>query len=242
MDPILYEFALLFDVTDGNPVSKPEIQPIAGVEVSTGGGFVSAGELRSIASDYLDSIGYPAFDRSTEGWSRYYLNTSEGTKAFGRAIAESNFPGKLFGLRIEHLSKYKIPVMSGLVRFGHARTVDSVSCYSRPILTRRNGIEFTTKGTAVSYGLYVSFGSFSRAALEEHGLGEDEIVIAIQTLVNMFERTEATFRRLILWECEPTGGAIPRRHLDIRRLVETPKRFTDYELFLLPGEYRTLQL
>jgi CRISPR-associated protein Csd2 len=224
---VRYDFALLFDVTDGNPNGDPEAGNLPRFDPETGIGLVTDVCLKRKIRNFV-SLAFPdepAFDIYIK--ERAILNDlhREAYRELGlldelkelsdfekmdraqRWMCERFYDVRAFGA-VMSTGQYRCGQVKGPVQLTFARSIDQVIPVEHT-LTRiavtsekevhRQGAEARSMGRkyTVPYGLYRANGFISAPLAKKVGFTEDDLELLWQALINMFEHDRSASRGLM---------------------------------------------
>ncbi len=224
---VRYDFALLFDVTDGNPNGDPEAGNLPRFDPETGIGLVTDVCLKRKIRNFV-SLAFPdepAFDIYIK--ERAILNDlhRDAYRELGlldelkelsdfdkmdraqRWMCERFYDVRAFGA-VMSTGQYRCGQVKGPVQLTFARSIDQVIPVEHT-LTRiavtsekevhRQGAEARSMGRkyTIPYGLYRANGFISAPLAKKVGFTEDDLELLWQALINMFEHDRSASRGLM---------------------------------------------
>lgn len=219
-----YDFALIFDVINGNPNGDPDAGNAPRIDPETGHGFVSDVCLKRKIRNFVTIAKRPADGVPEQGYDIYVkekavLNhqhqrayDAEKLKADAKG-AEKNqqvekarawmcqnfFDIRMFGAVMS--TEINCGQVRGPVQFAFARSVDPIvsleQAVTRMAVTNERDIDKErTMGRKeiVPYGLYVAHGFISPHLAADTGFHEDDLALLWQALQLMFEHDRSAAR------------------------------------------------
>jgi CRISPR-associated protein Csd2 len=219
-----YDFALIFDVINGNPNGDPDAGNAPRIDPETGHGFVSDVCLKRKIRNFITLAKQKADGGPEDGYDIYVkekavLNQQHqrayvglGLKADAKGVEKSGQIDKARGWMCQHFFDIRMfgAVMSteincgqvrGPVQFAFARSVDPIvsleQAVTRMAVTNEKDIDKErTMGRKeiVPYGLYVVHGFISPHLAADTGFSEDDLALLWQALEMMFEHDRSASR------------------------------------------------
>ena len=237
-----YDFALLFDVRDGNPNGDPDADNLPRIDPETCQGLVTDVCLKRKVRNYVqhyvkftspekasslqifvkeqavlnDTINQAVKDAkgAKKTTAEILCSIYYDVRAFGAVIATGDNAGKADGQ------------LRGPVQMTFARSVDPIVS-SNHTITRcavtnaKDKDKERTMGrkTTVPYGLYVGYGFVSPAFANQTGFSDSDLELFWEALQNMFEHDRSAARglmgtcKLVVFKHDSALGNAPARKL-----------------------------
>lgn len=252
-----YDFAIVFDVADGNPNGDPDAGNLPRIDAETGMGLVTDVCLKRKIRNYvqLTKKCVPPFDIYIKQKSEL-IETDSSTeqsdagdkKSKKSAVNCSEFCSKFFDVRtfgavLTSGSGNNAGQVRGPIQLTFSRSVDPI-LYSEHTITRiaHDGKDQRMgRKSTVPYGLYVAHGFISPALAEQTGFSEDDLALLWEAILNMFESDRSAARglmsvkKLVIFKHSSALGNAPSYKLfDLIKIAKkdpsVPARsFSDYE-------------
>ena len=218
-----YDFALLFDVTDGNPNGDPDAGNLPRVDAETGMGLVTDVCLKRKVRNYIQIIKgcekpYDIFikekailnhfiDESHEQEEvKNKEKTGDKTDAARKWMCSKYFDIRTFGAVLS--TGKNAGQVRGPVQFTFGRSIDPVVALEHSITrmavateaeAEKQGGDNRTMGRkfTVPYGLYFSKGFVSPYLAAQTGFNEDDLSLFWEALINMFDQDHSAARGMM---------------------------------------------
>ena len=219
-----YDFALIFDVINGNPNGDPDAGNAPRIDPETGHGFVSDVCLKrkirnfiTLAKRPLNGEPEPGFDiyvkdkavlnhQHQRAYDALALKTgAKGAEKNGQVdkarawMCQTFFDIRMFGAVMS--TEINCGQVRGPVQFAFARSVDPIvsleQALTRMAVTNEKDIDKErTMGRKeiVPYGLYVAHGFISPHLALDTGFSKDDLALLWQALWMMFEHDRSAAR------------------------------------------------
>lgn len=252
-----YDFAMVFDVVDGNPNGDPDAGNLPRIDAETGMGLVTDVCLKRKIRNYvqLTKKCVPPFDiyikqksELAESNDSTPQSTDGDKKNKKSAVNCSEFCSKFFDVRtfgavLTSGSGNNAGQVRGPVQLTFSRSVDPI-VYSEHTITRiaHDGKDQTMgRKSTVPYGLYVAHGFISPALAEQTGFSEEDLNLLWESILKMFESDRSAARglmslkKLVVFKHSSALGNAPSYKLfDLIKIAKKdpsiPARsFNDYE-------------
>lgn len=252
-----YDFAIIFDVADGNPNGDPDAGNLPRMDAETGMGLVTDVCLKRKIRNYvqLTKKCAPSFDiyikqKSEMGDADDSVQppADEGKKSKKSSVDCREFCSKFFDVRtfgavLTSGAGNNAGQVRGPVQLTFARSVDPI-VYSEHTITRiahDNKDQTMGRKATVPYGLYVAHGFVSPALAEQTGFSEEDLNLLWEAILNMFEcdrsaaRGLMSVKKLVVFKHDSHLGNAPSYKLfDLIKIAKKdpsfPARsFSDYE-------------
>ena len=222
-----HDFALLFDVQDGNPNGDPDAGNLPRVDSETMQGLVTDVSLKRKVRDWVDASNleqarYKIYVQResylTETRARVFGERSEGRQGIHQAEArkwmcEEFFDIRMFGA-VMSMREYNAGQVRGPVQLTFARSIDPIlpmdSSIARVALERGerpegrgdDELEAPTHGTlgrkaTVPYGLYLGYGFFNPHFAKQTSVTPEDLEVFWNALVNMWDLDRSASRGLM---------------------------------------------
>ncbi len=224
---VRYDFALLFDVTDGNPNGDPEAGNLPRFDPETGIGLVTdvclKRKIRNFVSlAFPDEPSYDIYIKERAILNELHheayrelglldefrtLNELEKMDRAQKWMCERFYDVRAFGA-VMSTGQYRCGQVKGPVQLTFARSIDQVipveHTLTRVAVTaereiHRQGAEARSMGRkyTVPYGLYRANGFISAPLAKKVGFTEDDLELLWQALIYMFEHDRSASRGLM---------------------------------------------
>ena len=218
-----YDFALLFDVTDGNPNGDPDAGNLPRVDAETGMGLVTDVCLKRKVRNFIQIIKgsekpYDIFikenailnhliDESHEQEEvKSKEKTGDKTDAARKWMCSKYFDIRTFGAVLS--TGKNAGQVRGPVQFTFGRSIDPVVALEHSITrmavateaeAEKQGGDNRTMGRkfTVPYGLYFSKGFISPHLAAQTGFNEDDLSLFWEALINMFDQDHSAARGMM---------------------------------------------
>jgi len=218
-----YDFALLFDVTDGNPNGDPDAGNLPRVDAETGMGLVTDVCLKRKIRNYVQIIKgsekpYDIFIKEKailnhlidESHEQEEVKTKEKpgdkTDAARKWMCSKYFDIRTFGAVLS--TGKNAGQVRGPVQFTFGRSIDPVVALEHSITrmavateaeAEKQGGDNRTMGRkfTVPYGLYFSKGFISPYLAAQTGFTEDDLSLFWEALINMFDQDHSAARGMM---------------------------------------------
>jgi len=218
-----YDFALLFDVTDGNPNGDPDAGNLPRVDAETGMGLVTDVCLKRKVRNFIQIIKgcekpYDIFikekailnhliDESHEQEEvKNKEKTGDKTDAARKWMCSKYFDISTFGAVLS--TGKNAGQVRGPVQFTFGRSIDPVVALEHSITrmavateaeAEKQGGDNRTMGRkfTVPYGLYFSKGFVSPYLAAQTGFNEDDLSLFWEALINMFDQDHSAARGMM---------------------------------------------
>ena len=218
-----YDFALLFDVTDGNPNGDPDAGNLPRVDAETGMGLVTDVCLKRKVRNFVQMVknAEKPFDIFIK--EKAILNqlidesheqeevkskdkTSDKTEAARKWMCANYFDIRTFGAVLS--TGKNAGQVRGPIQFTFGRSVDPVVALEHSITrmavakeedAEKQGGDNRTMGRkfTVPYGLYFSKGFISAHLAAQTGFNEDDLTLFWEALKNMFDHDHSAARGMM---------------------------------------------
>ena len=216
-----YDFAIIFDVVDGNPNGDPDAGNLPRIDDETGMGIVTDVCLKrkirnyvqltkkcispydifvkekAVLNDIVDSA-YKAEEVSQKGAD------SEKDSAAISYLCSKFFDIRTFGAVLTKGKGANAGQVRGPVQLTFGRSVDPIvftehSITRMAVSNQKDKDKERTMGrkSTVPYGLYVAHGFVSPALAEQTGFPEDDLALLWESILNMFESDRSAARGLM---------------------------------------------
>ena len=216
-----YDFAIIFDVVDGNPNGDPDAGNLPRIDAETGMGIVTDVCLKrkirnyvqltkkcispydifvkekAVLNDIVDSA-YKAEEVSQKGAD------SEKDSAAISYLCSKFFDIRTFGAVLTKGKGANAGQVRGPVQLTFGRSVDPIVFTAHSIT--RMGVSnqkdkekerTMARKSTVPYGLYGARGFVSPALAEQTGFSEDDLALLWESILNMFESDRSAARGLM---------------------------------------------
>ena len=232
-----YDFALIFDVKNGNPNGDPDAANMPRIHPNTIG-FVTDVCLKRKIRDYISLVkpnekGYEIYiqsgqslnDKNSRAYSSLDIPKSDKNPKEGSGVTEfmcsTFYDIRTFGAVMN--TGVNCGQIRGPVQFNFAESVDSILpeelTITRCAVTniKEGALSDHTMGKKwiVPYGLYVMHGYISASLADKSGFSEADLNLLWEALINMFEhdhaaaRGEMSARKLIVFKHDSKFGCCP---------------------------------
>lgn len=218
-----YDFALLFDVTDGNPNGDPDAGNLPRVDAETGMGLVTDVCLKRKVRNFVQMVknAKKPFDIFIK--EKAILNqlidesheqeevkskdkTGDKTEAARKWMCANYFDIRTFGAVLS--TGKNAGQVRGPIQFTFGRSVDPVVALEHSITrmavateaeAEKQGGDNRTMGRkfTVPYGLYFSKGFISAHLAAQTGFNEDDLTLFWEALKNMFDHDHSAARGMM---------------------------------------------
>lgn len=218
-----YDFALLFDVTDGNPNGDPDAGNLPRVDAETGMGLVTDVCLKRKVRNFVQMVknAEKPFDIFIK--EKAILNqlidesheqeevkskdkTGDKTEAARKWMCSNYFDIRTFGAVLS--TGKNAGQVRGPIQFTFGRSVDPVVALEHSITrmavateaeAEKQGGDNRTMGRkfTVPYGLYFSKGFISAHLAAQTGFNEDDLSLFWEALKNMFDHDHSAARGMM---------------------------------------------
>lgn len=216
-----YDFALFFDVKNGNPNGDPDAGNMPRIDPETGHGIVTDVCLKRKVRNYIELTreGQPGFRiYVTEGavlneqhrgayravrpddaeGKELKPKNSEEARTLTRWMCDNFYDIRTFGAVMT--TKINCGQVRGPVQFTFARSIDPIFAQevtiTRQAVTQEGAEKEREMGRKhiIPYGLYRMDGYVSAYLAAQTGFGESDLSILWEALVNMFEHDRSAAR------------------------------------------------
>ncbi len=252
-----YDFAIIFDVADGNPNGDPDAGNLPRIDSETAMGLVTDVCLKRKIRNYvqLTKKCIPPYDifikqKSELGGvadsSKQPDDTAKKAKKSAvdcREFCSKFFDVRTFGAVLTSGAGNNAGQVRGPVQLTFSRSVDPI-VYSEHTITRiAHDDKEQTMGrkSTVPYGLYVAHGFVSPVLAEQTGFSEEDLELLWESILNMFEcdrsaaRGLMSVKKLVIFKHNSHLGNAPSYKLfDLVKIEKKDKSlparsFSDYE-------------
>ena len=231
-----YDFAVIFDVENGNPNGDPDAGNMPRTDAETGHGIVTDVCIKRKIRNYIeliknDEAGYKIFIKEilNEKLEGAYIACNIEKKA-GKSgeikqaqkwMCDNYFDVRTFGA-VMSTGDCPCGVIRGPIQINFAKSIDPVVAQeitiTRQAITNAKdagkGETEMGKKSYVPYGLYKAEGFISAALANKTGFSDDDLNLLWTAIINMFEhdrsaaRGKMIVRKLIVFKHEsPLGNA-----------------------------------
>jgi CRISPR-associated protein Csd2 len=218
-----YDFALLFDVTDGNPNGDPDAGNLPRVDAETGMGLITDVCLKRKVRNFIQIIKgsekpYDIFikekailnhliDESHEQEEvKNKEKTGDKTDAARKWMCSNYFDIRTFGAVLS--TGKNAGQVRGPVQFTFGRSIDPIVALEHSITrmavateaeAEKQGGDNRTMGRkfTVPYGLYLSKGFVSPYLAAQTGFNDDDLSLFWEALINMFDQDHSAARGMM---------------------------------------------
>lgn len=218
-----YDFALLFDVTDGNPNGDPDAGNLPRVDAETGMGLVTDVCLKRKVRNYVQMVNgatkpYDIFikekailnDSIFESHEQEEVKAKEKsgdkTEAARKWMCENYYDVRTFGAVMT--TGKNAGQVRGPIQFTFGRSVDPVVALEHSITrmavtteaeAEKQGGDNRTMGRkfTVPYGLYFSKGFISAHLAAQTGFNDADLKLFWEALKNMFDHDHSAARGMM---------------------------------------------
>lgn len=217
-----YEFALIFDVQDGNPNGDPDAGNLPRIDPETGNGIVTDVCLKRKVRNYVGMTKEfkPPFDIFVK--EKAVLNQlidsahkqesvekkekGEKTEAARQWMCSQYYDIRTFGAVMS--TGKNAGQVRGPIQMTFARSVDQIVTLEHSITRmavateaeaeKQSGDNRTMgRKNTVPYGIYISHGFVSAHLASQTGFSEDDLALLWEALTNMFEHDRSAARGLM---------------------------------------------
>ncbi len=215
-----YEFALLFDVRDGNPNGDPDAGNLPRIDPETGNGLVTDVCLKRKVRNYVGLVKdeQPPFEiyvkekavltnQQKRAYEALASDEKEGKTTTEQAKAwmcKNFFDIRAFGA-VMSLKEFNCGQVRGPIQLGFARSVDRIftgehSITRMAVATQaeadKQGGDNRTMGRkfTIPYGLYRVHGYVSAPLAKQTGFSEEDLDLFWNALINMFDHDRSAAR------------------------------------------------
>jgi CRISPR-associated protein Csd2 len=221
-DPIKnrYEFALLFDVKDGNPNGDPDAGNLPRIDPETGNGLVTDVCLKRKVRNYVTLVKeeQPPYEiyvkekavltlQQKKAYEALSEEEAEGASQVEQARAwmcKNFFDIRAFGA-VMSLKEFNCGQVRGPVQLGFGRSVERIftgehSITRMAVATEKEAEkqkgDNRTMGRkfTIPYGLYRIHGFISAPLAKQTGFSEDDLELFWNALMNMFDHDRSAAR------------------------------------------------
>jgi len=217
-----YDFALVFDVTNGNPNGDPDAGNAPRIDPETGHGLVSDVCLKRKIRNYVclekwqDGTPQPGYDiyvkekailnqQHQRAYDAQGLDTKDKDAPEKARIwmCQNFFDVRMFGAVMT--TGVNCGQVRGPVQFSFARSVDPIvpleqSITRMAVTTEREaeqqegGNRTMGRKTIIPYALYIAHGFFSPHLAAQTGFSSEDLDLLWRSLTNMFEHDHSSAR------------------------------------------------
>jgi len=244
-----YDFAVIFDVENGNPNGDPDAGNMPRTDAETGHGIVTDVCLKRKIRNFVelvkeDGTGFKIFIKEVlnEKLESAYKAKSipkkttktEEVKAAQRWMCENYYDVRTFGA-VMSTGDYPCGVVRGPVQINFAKSIEPVVpqeiTITRQAVTNAKDAGKETemgKKAYIPYGLYKAEGFISAALANKTGFTDDDLELLWNAIINMFEhdrsaaRGKMMVRKLIVFKHESVLGNA-QSHTLLERVTITRK-------------------
>ena len=234
-----YDFAIVFDVVDGNPNGDPDAGNLPRIDAETGMGLVTDVCLKRKIRNYIQLTKkcVPPFDifvkeKVVLGDIVADAYTTDAVKSKKTDLEKNNsvvsylcskfFDIRTFGAVLTKGQGSNAGQVRGPVQLTFGRSVDPI-VFTEHSITRMavsnskdkdKGQTMGRKAT-VPYGLYVAHGFISPALAEQTGFSEEDLALLWESILNMFEGDRSAARglmsvkKLVIFKHDSYLGTVP---------------------------------
>ena len=238
-----YDFAVIFDVENGNPNGDPDAGNMPRTDAETGYGIVTDVCIKRKIRNYIelvknDSAGYKIFikevlnDKLEQAYKDLNLKIEkkkpkpEEVIQAQKFMCENYYDVRTFGA-VMSTGDYPCGVLRGPVQINFAKSLDPVSPQEITItrMARTDATRAQTgetemgKKNYIPYGLYKAEGYISAALAEKTGFSDKDLELFWDAIINMFENDRSAARgkmivhKLIVFKHESPLGNAPSHKL-----------------------------
>jgi len=236
-----YDFAVIFDVENGNPNGDPDAGNMPRTDAETGYGIVTDVCIKRKIRNYIelvknDETGYKIFikeilnDKLCEAYTECKIEKkTKKTEEVLRAqkfMCENYYDVRTFGA-VMSTGDCPCGIVRGPVQINFAKSLDPVSPQEITItrMARTDAKRAETgetemgKKNYIPYGLYKAEGYISAALAEKTGFGDEDLELFWKAVINMFENDRSAARgkmivhKLIVFKHESPLGNAPSHKL-----------------------------
>lgn len=216
-----YDFAIIFDVADGNPNGDPDAGNLPRIDAETGMGLVTDVCLKRKIRNYVqltkkDNPSYDIFVKEkavlgdivdgayeTDAVKEKKSDSEKNDSAVSY-LCSKFFDIRTFGAVLTRGKGSNAGQVRGPVQLTFGRSVEPI-VFSEHCITRmavanaKDKDKERTMGrkATVPYGLYVAHGFVSPALAEQTGFSEDDLALLWESILNMFECDRSAARGLM---------------------------------------------
>jgi CRISPR-associated protein Csd2 len=215
-----YEFALLFDVKDGNPNGDPDAGNLPRIDPETGNGLVTDVCLKRKIRNYVqivktEDVGYKIFIKEKavlntlidEAHEQEFVKSQEKagdkTDAARSWMCENYYDIRTFGAVLS--TGKNAGQVRGPVQLGFARSLDRIFTGEHTITRMAVATETESENQkgdnrtmgrkfTVPYGLYCVHGFISASFAKQTGFSENDLKLFWNALLNMFDHDRSAAR------------------------------------------------
>ena len=216
-----YDFAIVFDVIDGNPNGDPDAGNLPRTDVETGMGIVTDVCLKRKIRNYvqLTKKCVPPFDIFVKekavlseivsnayknGGAKKKESDSEKNDSVVSYLCSRFFDIRTFGAVLTKGQGSNAGQVRGPVQLTFGRSVDPIAfvehCITRMAVSSpkdKDKERAMGRKSTVPYGLYVAHGFVSPALAEQTGFSEEDLELLWESILNMFECDRSAARGLM---------------------------------------------
>lgn len=218
-----YDFAVLFDVTNGNPNGDPDAGNMPRVDPETGLGLVTDVCLKRKIRNYVEDVkedeaGYRIYIKEnvpldhSNGEALAYIGIEDAAKVKGKDVdrdkkirdfmCKNFYDIRTFGAVMTTLSKGDLNCgqVRGPVQFSFAKSFDpiipqEITLTRVTAATEKDPVGITGRKFVVPYALYMAKGYISaNLARKTTGFSEDDLKLLWEAIINMFENDHSAAR------------------------------------------------
>ncbi len=220
-----YEFALLFDVQNGNPNGDPDAGNMPRIDPETGHGLVTDVCLKRKIRNHValakeggegfniyvqekavlnrtNELAYKAYNLTPDRKGKKLPKKVEEAQAVTKWMCENFYDIRSFGAVMT--TEVNCGQVRGPVQLAFAKSVEPILSQeisiTRMAVTKEEDLEKErTMGRKhiVPYGLYVAQGFISAPLAEKTGFSEEDLELLWNALINMFEHDRSAARGLM---------------------------------------------
>jgi len=216
-----YDFAIIFDVADGNPNGDPDAGNLPRIDVETGMGLVTDVCLKRKIRNYvqLTKKCVPPFDIFVKEKAvlndivsdAYKTNEVKEKKADSEKdssvvsyLCSKFFDIRTFGAVLTKGQGSNAGQVRGPVQLTFGRSVEPIvfteHCITRMAVSNpkdKDKERAMGRKATVPYGLYVAHGFVSPALAEQTGVSEEDLALLWESILKMFECDRSAARGLM---------------------------------------------
>lgn len=216
-----YDFAIIFDVADGNPNGDPDAGNLPRIDVETGMGLVTDVCLKRKIRNYvqLTKKCVPSFDIFVKEKAvlndivsdAYKTNEvkekksdSEKDNSVVSYLCSKFFDIRTFGAVLTKGQGSNAGQVRGPVQLTFGRSVEPIvfteHCITRMAVSNpkdKDKERAMGRKATVPYGLYVAHGFVSPALAEQTGFSEEDLALLWESILKMFECDRSAARGLM---------------------------------------------
>ncbi len=217
-----YDFALLFDVQDGNPNGDPDAGNLPRIDPETGHGLVTDVCLKRKLRNFVlltkgQEEGFDIFVKEkailnalidiaheqpevkakekgekTEAARRYMCKHFYDVRAFGAVMSTGKNAGQVRGPVQLTFSRSVVPIVP------QEHSITRMAVATEAEAEKQSGDNRTMgRKTTVPYGLYVGHGFFSSSLAAQTGFSDQDLTLLWRGLLMMFEQDRSAARGLM---------------------------------------------